>query len=101
MTIKLLLTKPNVKYPVKKQGDGGDVGIPLSLLYLGAYAREQTDTEVEIKDYRLDKALGRKRNFENVMPQYKFLVNEAPALIIRGLFLRLSIAIFSIKKFCS
>lgn len=65
MALNLILAKPEVAYPVKIQGDGGDVGIPLSLLYLGSYAREQTDTEVEIKDYRLNKAIGIQRDFES------------------------------------
>jgi len=64
MTTRLLLVKPDVKYPVKKQGSGGDVGVPLGLLYLGAYARQYNDVEVRVKDYRLDHALGKPRNLE-------------------------------------
>jgi len=64
MTQRLLLTKPDVRYPVKKQGFGGDVGVPLGLLYLGAYARENNDVEVAVKDYRLDHSLGKVRNLE-------------------------------------
>jgi len=64
MTTRLLLAKPDVKYPVKKQGVWGDVGIPLGLLYLGAYARENNDVKVAVKDYRLDHALGKIRNLE-------------------------------------
>ena len=64
MALDLILAKPEIAHPVKKQGKGGDVGIPLSLLYLGAYARQQTDAGVEIRDYRLDRALGKERNLE-------------------------------------
>lgn len=64
MTLKLLLTKPDVKYPIEKQGLWGDVGIPLGLLYLGAYVRKNNDVDVSIKDYRLDHALGKTRNLE-------------------------------------
>lgn len=64
MTTKILLAKPDIKYPVKKQGVWGDVGVPLGILYLGAYVRENNTTEIRIKDYRLDHALGKKRNLE-------------------------------------
>jgi len=64
MTLKLMLAKPDVKYPVEKQGFWGDVGLPLGLLHLGAYVRENNDVKVRIKDYRLDHALGKIRNLE-------------------------------------
>ncbi|MFA7707834.1 MAG: radical SAM protein [Candidatus Pacearchaeota archaeon] len=62
MVQKVLLVKSPIKYPVKIQGDGGDVGIPLNLLYLGAYLREKSKVQVVIKDYRLEKA--RKNSFD-------------------------------------
>jgi len=65
MTLELTLIKPDVKYPVKKQGAWGDVGVPLGLLYLGAYIREHNDVDVAIKDHRLDHALGKSRDLEN------------------------------------
>ena len=67
MTAKLLLAKPDVKYPVKKQGAWGDVGVPLGLLYLGAYVRENNNVDVTVKDYRLNHALGKVRNLEKDM----------------------------------
>jgi radical SAM superfamily enzyme YgiQ (UPF0313 family) len=73
MTTNILLAKPDVKYPVKKQGLWGDVGIPLGLLYLGAYARENNDIEIAVKDYRLDHALGKIRNLEQDMNKYDII----------------------------
>jgi radical SAM superfamily enzyme YgiQ (UPF0313 family) len=64
MTTNILLTKPDVRYPVNVQGYGGDVGIPLGLLYLASYTRQNNGSEIAIKDYRLDRALGRSRNLE-------------------------------------
>jgi len=64
MTLDLTLVKSEVAHPVKIQGEGGDVGIPLSLLYLGSYARDNSNTNVTIRDHRLDKALGKERDFE-------------------------------------
>ncbi|MFH1802526.1 MAG: radical SAM protein [archaeon] len=64
MTLKITLAKPEVEFPVKMQGSGGDVGIPLGLLYLGAYARENGDVDVRIRDYRLERALGKPRNLQ-------------------------------------
>lgn len=64
MTTRVLLVKSDVKYPVKKQGEWGDVGVPLGILYLGSYLRENNDVEVKIKDYRLDHSLGKIRNLE-------------------------------------
>lgn len=64
MTTSILLVKPDVKYPVKKQGAWGDVGIPLGILYLGSYIRQNNDVEVKIKDYRLDHTLGKIRDLE-------------------------------------
>lgn len=59
MTQKIILAKPTVRHPIKKQGSGGDVGIPLSFLYLAAYVRETNETDISIVDYRLDRAMGK------------------------------------------
>lgn len=64
MIARLVLTKPDVKYPVKRQGVWGDVGVPLGLLYLGAFVRENNNVDVSVRDYRLEHALGKTRNFE-------------------------------------
>jgi len=58
MKQKVVLVKPRVKFPVKRQGNGGDVGVPLGLLYLASYARQNTDADIVIRDYRLDQAFG-------------------------------------------
>ena len=58
MEMKIALIKSEVAYPVKKQGYGGDVGIPLGLLYLAGYVREHNNAEVRIIDQRLQKSLG-------------------------------------------
>tara|TARA_Y100000034_G_scaffold136858_1_gene216434 strand:- start:626 stop:2056 length:1431 start_codon:yes stop_codon:yes gene_type:complete len=59
MTRKLTLIKPEVKFPVKKQGYSGDVGMPTGLLYLASFVRAHNDYDVQIVDHRLDRALGR------------------------------------------
>ncbi|MEK6858359.1 MAG: radical SAM protein [Nanoarchaeota archaeon] len=64
MTAKLTLIKPEIKFPVKKQGYAGDVGIPLGLLYLAGYVQDRNGTHVRVIDYRLNKALGIPRNLE-------------------------------------
>lgn len=58
MERKIALIKPEVEYPVKKQGYAGDVGIPLGLLYLAGYVREHNNADVRIIDQRLQKSLG-------------------------------------------
>lgn len=73
MIHKILLTKPLVKYPIQKQGKGGDVGIPLGLLYLAGYVREYNDVEVSIAPYRLNKALGVKRNLAKDFKDYDII----------------------------
>jgi len=70
MTTKILLTKPEVKYPVEKHGSGGDVGIPLGLMYLAGYARDNNDCEVSIKDYRLERTQGKPRNLERDLADF-------------------------------
>ena len=60
----LVLVKPEVKYPVKKQGYSGDVGMPLGLLYLASFVRDRNDTDVSIKDYRLQSVLGLERKLD-------------------------------------
>lgn len=67
MVKRVLLTKPIVRFPVKKQGQGGDVGIPLNLLYLAAHLRENSSVKVDIKDYRLEQAQGGKETFEEIL----------------------------------
>ncbi len=64
MIRKIALIKPEVEYPVKKQGYAGDVGIPLGLLYLAGYVREHNNSEVKIIDRRLQKALGIRHTLE-------------------------------------
>lgn len=58
MVTKIALIKPEVEYPVKKQGYAGDVGIPLGLLYLASYVRQHNNADVQIIDQRLQKSLG-------------------------------------------
>lgn len=62
MAQKLMLVKPDVRFPVKKQGYSGDAGVPLGLLYLAGFVRQENGAEVSVKDYRLDKVLGRSIN---------------------------------------
>ena len=64
MVKKIVLAKPIVQHPVKKQGFGGDVGIPLGLLYLASYVRQENDAEVSFVDYRLEQALGKESDVE-------------------------------------
>src|SRR3989344_142751 len=56
---KLVLIKPEVAFPVKKQGYAGDVGIPLGLLYLANYVRAYNGVDVSIADHRLNRVLGK------------------------------------------
>jgi len=70
MTTRILLVKPDVKYPVKKQGEHGDVGIPLGLMYLAGYVRDHNDTEVAIRDYRLEHAQGKPRDLEQDLAEF-------------------------------
>src|SRR3989338_10232312 len=58
MVTKIALIKPEVEYPVKKQGYAGDVGIPLGLFYLAGYVRQLNNADVQIIDQRLQKSLG-------------------------------------------
>jgi len=58
MAEKIVLVKPEVQYPVKKQGHGGEAGIPLGLLYLASYVRANNNCQVAIADHRLNKVLG-------------------------------------------
>ena len=64
MAQRVLLAKPEVQFPVKKQHYAGDVGLPTGLLYLAAHTRENTDSEVRVKDYRFEAAMGKPRNLE-------------------------------------
>lgn len=64
MGLKVCLAKPEIKYPIKKQGHAGDVGIPLGLLYLASYVHQNSDHEVKLIDYRLNKSLGNERDFD-------------------------------------
>ena len=77
MTKRVLLTKPTVKFPVKKQGYGGDVGIPLNLLYLAAHLRKNSDVEITVKDYRLEQALGKKRDLQKDFADYDIIATGA------------------------
>jgi len=62
MGFSVLLAKPAVKYPVSPNGD---VGVPLGLLYLASYVRQHNpSTEVEFRDYRLQKSKGIERNLK-------------------------------------
>lgn len=64
MAQRILLAKPEVQFPVKKQHYAGDVGLPTGLLYLAAHTRENTDSEVKVKDYRFEAAMGMPRRLE-------------------------------------
>lgn len=64
MTQRILLAKPEVQFPVKKQHYAGDVGLPTGLLYIAAHTRDNADAEVEVKDYRFEAAMGRPRSLE-------------------------------------
>lgn len=77
MVKRVLLTKPIVRFPVKKQGQGGDVGIPLNLLYLAAHLRENSSVEVDIKDYRLEQAQGRERDLRRDFEDYDVIATGA------------------------
>ena len=59
MVRKLTLIKPEVRFPVKKQGYAGDVGMPTGLLSLAAYVRDRNGYDVSIADHRLNRALGK------------------------------------------
>lgn len=61
MTLRVLFAKPTVLYPVKPDGD---IGVPLGLLYLAAYAREHNSVEISYRDYRLEKHEGIVRDLE-------------------------------------
>src|SRR3989344_945525 len=65
MVQRILLAKPEVQFPVKKQHYAGDVGLPTGLLYLAAHTRQNTDAEIEVKDYRFEAAMGNPRNLAN------------------------------------
>jgi anaerobic magnesium-protoporphyrin IX monomethyl ester cyclase len=64
MALNVGLFKEEIKYPVKKQGNSGDVGIPLGLLYLASYLRDNSETNVKIIDHRLIKAKKQSINLE-------------------------------------
>lgn len=77
MAKRILLTKPRVRYPVRRQGNGGDVGIPLSLLYLASHLRENTDADVVVKDYRLEEAKGNKIDLEKDFSSFDVVATGA------------------------
>ena len=62
---KLVLIKPDVKYPVKKQGYAGDLGIPLGLLYLSSFVRERNNYDIKVVDIRLKRVLGEEVDLDN------------------------------------
>ncbi|MBR9703167.1 B12-binding domain-containing radical SAM protein [Candidatus Woesearchaeota archaeon] len=70
MGLDVLLAKPLVKHPIKKQGAGGDVGVPLGYLMLGGYLRAHSFHNVAIAPYRLRKAQGQERNLEEDFLQH-------------------------------
>jgi len=65
MVQKITLVKPEVKFPVKRQGQAGDVGLPTGLLYVAGYVRHYNDADVSIVDHRLQRALGNPINLES------------------------------------
>lgn len=67
MNRRVALVKPEVAYPVKKQGYAGDVGIPLGLLYLAGYVREHNGADVRIIDQRLQRSLGNSQGLEDAI----------------------------------
>lgn len=64
MIKKITFVKPEVAFPVKKQGLAGDVGIPTGLLYLAGYIREYNGLEVTVADHRLQRTLGQNIDME-------------------------------------
>ena len=64
MARKITFVKPEVAFPVKKQGYSGDLGIPTGLLYLAGYVRQNNDAEVSVVDHRLNRVLGSSMDLE-------------------------------------
>jgi len=78
MARKVLLAVPEVEYPVKIQGSGGDVGFSLGLLYLASFLRENNPkVEVAVAPYRLDRAIGRKRDLEKHFSPFDIIATGA------------------------
>lgn len=78
MKLKALLTTPLVKHPVKKNGEAGEVGIPVGLLYLASYIREHnTNIEINIQTNRLNQYKGIERNMERDFTDYDIIATGA------------------------
>ncbi|MBU2638331.1 MAG: B12-binding domain-containing radical SAM protein [Nanoarchaeota archaeon] len=76
--MKVLLTTPLVKHPVKRIGAAGEVGIPAGLLYLAAYVREHNPKiEVNIQTNRLNQYKGIERNMERDFANYDVIATGA------------------------
>ena len=60
--MNLLLVNQPVTHPINQHRQ--DIGIPLGLLYLSSYLKQNNpDVNITLKDYRLDKFLGKRTNY--------------------------------------
>ena len=78
MKLKVLLATPLVKHPIKKNGEAGEVGIPVGLLYLASYIRERNPSiEINIQANRLNQYKGISRNMERDFADYDVIATGA------------------------